>query len=533
MSYAASKWAKTDLECFACHSSRGLAVDKQGRGFCFSCNKSFTEKEVSDNVHVENVVSMDKGRRKDFKPEESEVLKFMYSSQRSIDKDVFEFFGVKTGFAAGNVPICLNFEYPNGRILVKDLQRKGFRWLGEKTQEGGLFGSTKFPAGSAKAITVTEGALDGLSAYQMLGKKYPVVSVTSVSTAKAECAAAYEYLNSFEKIYLCLDSDTPGKEATAAVARLFDFNKVYIVSMTKKDPNEYLEAKEGAEYVRHWWAAKRFLPEGILSSYTDFDKVIDDDVKKEAVPYPFGRLQQMTYGARTGELVLLTAQEGIGKTEIFRALEYHFLKETDENIGIIHLEEGKARTLKGLAGYELRSPIHLPDYEIPKEELKKTLRELTKRDERVHIYSHFGSDDPDVILSTVRFLAGSCNCKRIFMDHITMVVSGLAGDDERRALDYISTRLAMMVEELDFTLFLISHVNDEGQTRGSRNIGKVADLRIDMHRDLKSTNDIERNTTYLTIAKNRFAGKTGPAGALFFDSDTYVLDEFDPDAPPF
>src|SRR5690606_15513952 len=159
-----------------------------------------------------------------------------------------------------------------------------------------------------------------------------------------------------------------------------------------------------------------------------------------------------------------------------------------------------------------RRPIHLPDYAVPKEEIKETLRKVAKRDDRIHIYSHFGSDDPDVILSTIRFMAGSCNCKYIFLDHITMVVTGLAGEDERRALDYISTRLAMMVEELDFTMFLISHVNDEGQTRGSRNIGKVADLRIDLNRDIKAESEEIRNTTYLTISKNRFAGKTGPAG---------------------
>src|SRR5690606_8918109 len=128
-----------------------------------------------------------------------------------------------------------------------------------------------------------------------------------------------------------------------------------------------------------------------------------------SVPYPFSRLEQMTYGIRTGEVVLLTAQEGIGKTEIMRALEYHLLKTTDENIGIVHLEANKARTLKGLVGYELKSPIHLPDFAVSKEEVKTTLRKVTKRDDRVHIYSHFGSDDPDVILSTIRFMAGSCN----------------------------------------------------------------------------------------------------------------------------
>jgi twinkle protein len=273
------------------------------------------------------------------------------------------------------------------------------------------------------------------------------------------------------------------------------------------------------------------MPEGILSSFTEFDRIIDEDKEKPAVSYPWERMQAMTYGIRGGELVLFTALEGIGKTEIFRALEYHLLKTTDSNIGVIHLEEGKARTLKGLVGYELQRPVHLPEWAVGKEELKDVLRRVSGRDERLHIYSHFGSDDPDDLLGTVRFLAGACDCKFVFLDHISMVVSGLQGDDERKALDYLSTRLAMMVEELGFTLFMISHVNDEGQTRGSRNIAKVADLRVDLSRDLKSTSDELRNKTHLMVSKNRFAGKTGPGGVLNFNPDTFVLSEFDGDIP--
>ena len=99
------------------------------------------------------------------------------------------------------------------------------------------------------------------------------------------------------------------------------------------------------------------------------------------------------------------------------------------------------------------------------------------------------------------------------------------GDDERRAQDYISTRLAMMVEELDFTLFLVSHVNDDGKTRGSRNISKVADLRVDLMRNLQAESEELRNTTFLNISKNRYSGRTGPAGELFFDTETYLLQD--------
>ena len=122
-------------------------------------------------------------------------------------------------------------------------------------------------------------------------------------------------------------------------------------------------------------------------------------------------------------------------------------------------------------------------------------------------------------------MAGPCSCKYIFLDHITMVVTGLHGEDERKALDYISTRLAMMVKELDFCLFMISHVNDIGQTRGSRNIAKTAHTIINLFRDKKAADTEIRNTTIMEIEKNRFSGKTGPSSHLLFSPETFRIEE--------
>lgn len=444
---------------------------------------------------------------------------------RGITPDTFDVYGVKYGCDDQGEPKAISFRRPNGQVLHRSLDVKEFWFTGESGDGLPLFGTDIFAEGGAKAVTITEGYLDALSAFQMMGSQYPVLAVQSASSAKSECSKAYDYLNSFDKIYICFDADAPGQEAAAAVAKLFDFNKVYVVKLDPglKDANAYLTEGKTKEFYKTWWAAQRFLPEGILSSFADFDRVIDEDVNKPSVSYPFRHIQEKTYGIRTGEMVLVTAQEGLGKTEFFRSIEYHLLKTTDDNIGIIHLEENKARVLKGIVNYEISKPVHLPDHAVSKEDLKKHIRTAAGRDDRIHIYNHFGSDDPDTILSTVRFMAGACGCKYIFLDHITMVVSGLQGDDERRALDYISTRLAMMVEELDFTLFLISHVNDDGKTRGSRNISKVCDVRIDLSRDLTASSDELRNTTETYISKNRYSGKTGPGGQLFFNTETYIL----------
>jgi twinkle protein len=445
---------------------------------------------------------------------------------RGVSRDTMGHYGVRTKVDKNGHPRAIVFPYGNGRTKIRHLEEKVFYTGGQLSSDTGyLFGRDRFAAGSARAITITEGEIDALSVYQMLGSKYPVVSVSGASSARQDCTKDFDFLNSFEKIYLCFDNDEPGQKAVQAVASLFDFNKVYHVRLEFKDANEYLVKGRQEEFVKLWWAAKRFLPEGVISSQAEFDQIIDEDERKDSVPYPFSRLQDMTYGIRTREVNLLTAQEGIGKTEILRAIEYHLLTTTDANIGIIHLEEGKARTLKGLAGYELKTPVHLPDSTASKDDIKAALRRILKRDERVHIYTHFGSDDPDTILNSIRFMAGACNCKYVFLDHITMVVTGLQAEDERKALDYISTRLAMMVEELDFALFLVSHVNDDGLTRGSRNISKVCDLHIHLDRDITAPTQAERNKTYLTIRKNRFAGKTGPAGILEFDPETFMLNE--------
>src|SRR5690606_34796751 len=101
---------------------------------------------------------------------------------------------------------------------------------------------------------------------------------------------------------------------------------------------------------------------------------------------PFPTLNRMLYGIRTGESVLITAQEGVGKTEIMRNIEYHLLKETQENVGAFYLEEPRARHLKGLAGIELKAPVHLPDVCASESEIVGALRKVVGKDDRLHLY---------------------------------------------------------------------------------------------------------------------------------------------------
>lgn len=509
-----SKVTEYRLPCPHCPSSDGYHKYDDGHGYCFSCTAFDPPFGLVDL---------------------SQEFTYEFLPWRGLNKETLKKFNILTKVDHEGKPISVGYTYADGNTKVRSLAEKAFKWVdkdgnpGADTSKSGLFGQDKFPPGSHKYVTITEGELDAASFWQVI--KSPVVSVSSASSAGRDCAVSRSYLNSYERIYLAFDNDAAGREALRHVAKLFDFNKVYVVKFGQlKDANEFLQAGMTSELYNLWTNSRKYLPEVIVNTNAEFKRILLEPTKP-GIPYPLQTLNAMTFGIRKGETVLVTAQEGVGKTELMHTFEYGILKRTDANVGAIYLEEPKRRHLQAIAGIELQRPVHLPNCGVSDREILAALEKAIGRDERLHVYSHFGSDDPDIILDTIRFLVTACGVEYLLFDHVSMAVSGLAGEDERRALDYLCTRLEVMVKELDFALILVSHVNDFGQTRGSRYIGKICDIRIDLKRDLTNPDIAERYTTYLTVAKNRFASMTGPAGKLRFDPVKYILEEVIDETP--
>ena len=497
-----SEITKLHQPCPDCGSSDALCEYSDGHSYCYSCLN--------------------------YTPAQGLMTGFTYEylPYRGISADTFRSFDARTKIDAEGKPVSIGFQYGDA-YKVRTLEKKGFYWVypNGNTTRGTLYGRDRWNASPRRSIIITEGELDALSFYEVL--RSPVVSVKSASSAGSDAGMERSWLNEYDRIYLAFDGDEAGRRAAAAVAKLFDPNKVYDIRFpggTRKDANDYLKTGERDELAQLFANAKRYLPEQIVSGFSDFEKIIHE-IPKTGVSYPWPTLNYMTYGIRTAESVLITAQEGVGKTEVMHSILHKLLTETKDAVGSIFLEEPKKRLLQAIAGIDLQRPVHLPDSGVSDADTFDALRRVVQTDDRLHVYSHFGSDDPEVILDTIRFLVSARLCRYILLDHITMVVSGLGGDNERRALDYLSTRLEMMVKELDFALIVVSHVNDDGLTRGSRNISKIADMRIDLARDIKSADPVVRRTTHLTISKNRFCGRTGPAGTLLFNPETYTLSE--------
>ena len=504
------------LPCPCGESSDAYLDNGDTSGFCFSCSKYFPP-ERKEESHLET---------------EGNVTK-TFMSHRGISQRTFEKFKVATKLIDG-VPQQVGFLYSDDPLLVKIrmLSEKKFFFEG-KNPKAYLFGKQFFDKGSKRVITLTEGEFDALAVYDILREESAVASVRGASSAFQDCKAEYDYINSFEKIVINFDNDKPGQEAARRVAALFDFKKVYnLVLQQHKDANGYIWDNEKEEaiddrkaYFEAWKGVKRHTPDNIVAGWSSFADALSKKREESIGTYPLAGLQDKLFGLHRGEVVVLLAEEGVGKTEIFRMMEDNILKNTKSNLGIIHLEEDNGTTLRGLAAYFAEVPAHVPNSPVSDEEVLSIIKRAAGGDEeRIFLRSAFDVEDEDAFIDNIRFLVSGCGCDFIFFDHVSWLATGGDDQDERKKLDRITQRLKLLAKELRFCLIMISHVNDDGKPRGSRNITKVANTVIRLTRDKEHADPVERNKTFMSIVKARLIGaKTGPAGYAFYDDESNLL----------
>jgi len=418
----------------------------------------------------------------------------------------------------------------------RGISEKTFKFNGNAQAD--LFGQAAFSKGG-KSVTITEGEYDAMAAYQMMFMSEPCVSVINgASGAVKDCKRNYEWLDSFEKINICFDSDKAGQDAAVAVAELFDPRKVRLVKMTLNDPNDYIKQGREREFIDSHRKAGPFTPDGILAG-NDLYEMVSTPPNYDSVAYPFFGLNKMTKGMRTGELVTFVAGTGVGKTQVMRELLYHLIQEDKGSVGTLFLEEPVRDTGLGMMSIHADKMLHLPDTQYTKEEFDEAYN-ATLGSNRVYLYDSFGSNSVERIVSMVRYLARSCDCKYIILDHISIVVSDHA-KDERKALDEIATKLKTLTIELDICLLMVSHLNrdknrkppEEGGTinlqdiRGTAGIGQLSNMIIALERNTQAEDELERNTTKVRVIKNRFTGETGVADSLLYSRHTGRLTSYE------
>lgn len=513
------------LSCEACGSSDANCLYSDGHTYCQSCG-AYVPAANDENVGSYQQVPT---KTKVFQMKQTGEIKAIVD--RGLTRETCEAFGVTQQDGKQYYPY---YDQDGQRVAqkVRTVATKSFSIEGN-FNKATLFGQNLFQK-AGKYVTIVEGELDALASYQLTGSKWPTVSIRNgASAAVKDCKAQYEYLDSFETIVICFDADEVGQKAAKEVAELFG-NKVKIVKHLKecKDACDYLANGRGTEYVNQWWRAESYVPDGIVAASSLWDSVSTPEPVAEAF-YPFKGLNELLYGLRSSELITVTAGSGLGKSQFLREILYRILETTKWNVGGMFLEESVRKTARSIMSLHANKKLHLPDTPVTEQELKEAF-DATLGTNRVYLFDHFGSLAIDNVLNRIRYMSRACDCRVVFLDHISLVVSGMDGNDERKSIDVLMTRLRTLVQETGITLICVSHLKrpntDKGhedgsavslsQLRGSGAIAQLSDAVITLERNSMSEDPTIRNTTKVAVAKNRYNGATGPAGSLLYDQQT-------------
>lgn len=508
--------------CPKCGSRDNLARYTDGHAYCFGCKYY----EMGEGQPLEEVKKGSAGLID---------VSFAPLTKRGITEDTCRFWGYGVG-ECGGMPVQVAQYIKDGVVVAQKLRfaSKDFSVFGD-FKDIPFYGQHLWRDGG-RMVTVVEGEIDALTVSQLFGNKWPVVSVpTGATGALKSFQNNLEWLEKFDSVVIMLDDDEPGRKAAKECAMLLTPGKAKIGTIVGfKDANEAHMSGQGKRVVDAVYGAKAYRPDGVVLGSDLWDAVNQDD-PNDSTPYPWTSLNDKLLGIRKGELVVLTSGTGIGKSSVCREMVCHLIR-TGKKVGLLMLEESVKRTARNLMGIHLNTPPYFwEDRNISEDQKREAFNSTVSK---VVLFDHFGSVDPENLLARTRYMIKSCGCEYIFLDHLSIVVSGLGDGDERRLIDNAMTSLRSLVEETQAAMFVVSHLrrpdgdrgHEEGATtslaqlRGSHSIAQLADAVIGLERNQQGETP---NELAVRVLKNRFTGDTGMSGMLRYCKETGRLHEFE------
>jgi twinkle protein len=489
------------------------------------------------------------------KPEYMQLVESTYPHRafpsRGISEETMRFFDVRAAVSEVDGELQ-EYWYPfkteegeltgyKCRVLPKDFASKGVtgkikNLFGQHLTQGNRF------------LIIVEGEHDALAAREIMvklkGKSYNVVSLPNGAneegTLCATTRAQLEWLGSFEKIAICLDQDAPGKATAHALADyLCSSTDVRITELPLKDTALMYEAGKLDEWMTAINQSRKYQSDQIVTaSDISMDEIMAPLVK--GVFYDFiPKTSMMVKGFRTGEMTVIIGPPNVGKSSLMRQMMYEDLMTSNYEVGAFYLEETKKKTAQSILAYHSNTPLNV-FRENPAAADKRLVNEArTELFPRLHLFEHrLMTLSDDLLERKIEYLVKSVGCKRIYIDHLSFIISGRAASgDERKQIDSLLTMLARSVEVLDYSLFIVSHIKrkfaekqrkvdsypywntvslDDG--RGSGAIEQLAHRMIGLENQILDPEEFGRGQLRTKVLRDREWGKIGIGDLLHMDS---------------
>lgn len=527
---ASSTVIQAHLPCQTCGSHDALSSYSDGHTYCFSCG-TYTEpldtglRNTDVNIDITN-----------FNFNFISIINMSALPKRGIIQATCEKYSYHKNTYKGKPVQIANYYDAYGELSGQKLRfsDKTFCTIGHV---GNTFYGQQLYNGGHRLI-ITEGEIDCLTVSQLYANREQVVSLPlGAKSAKKVMEANIDWLNKFDEVVLLFDNDEAGREGVKSVEGLLASDKMKVVVLSHhKDPNEYLLANHGKELMEAIENAKSISPENLINGADLWEDLKNEPEEAQGYSLPWDvEANSMINGVRKGEIILLTAGTGIGKSTMARELMYDLAINKGLKVGIMALEENTLRTAKGIMSIHAGKSLHISRKGITDVQYKKVFDE-TLGTGRFVIYDHFGSLAENKLMNAMRNMAVVEKCDFIILDHVSIAVSGIDTKDERKLIDVLMTRLRSLVEETGVGMVAVCHLkrtdssnHEEGgiislnHLRGSQSLAQLSDTILALERNQQADDEHLKNRLKIRILKCRQTGNTGLGGYLYFDKGTNRL----------
>jgi len=377
-------------------------------------------------------------------------------------------------------------------------------------------------------LIICEGELDALSLWQY---GLPTVSIPFGASNMQWVENDWEFLENFNEIYLVMDSDEAGKNATKKIIERLGLWRCKEVMLPRKDANECLMNGVATTEINQCFTNAKEYNLKELKGVADFKEEIrqmreNPNELKGVVTSDF-RLTEILQGWRDGELTIWTGRNGSGKST-FILQEILHLANNGKKIMLGSFEMKPKRFLYWLVKQSLRveNPTHR-EVDLELERLNENIKivDIDSNIEKQKLYDimlygfqkyglsifvidslmkiELTTKDYELLGEQKKFINELVNFTKQHKSHIHLVAHPRKGDGKQ--VNKIDVAGTSAITDLAHNVMIVNRVEDA-------------------EKESRKSNGKEPFDMVLTVGKNREFGTEGNVG-YYFNPETKSFSE--------
>ncbi len=360
-------------------------------------------------------------------------------------------------------------------------------------------------------LIITEGEPDCLAITQ-LGETNCVSLPNGAQSVEKTFKDNYDYLQQYDKIYICFDMDDAGNKAALKAMEMLSPAKYRRIILPCKDANEWIQQDHPQldDLTILMRNAQRVESDNFLNLVdleNDFFQQIDIGLKTG-----WGCLDKILGGLRLGELTVITADTGAGKTTFCCNLMYNIARHK-QGVWINSYEMHYHSIARKIAGMILRKPMKLEEFD---QEARLSFTNWCMN-HKIYLNRMTTKTDLKTLRRQVEQASLAYNIKYILLDHLDYIHSAGAKPTTLENIDDAMREIHTLAIEFNVAIILVVHPKQSqdatkeitmSDLKGSSAIKQYADNIIALTR-MDRIDPKQKNRVKVRVWKNRLLGSEG------------------------